>query len=65
MKLKGTIEVDVERRTVTVELENGSYCIDHYPNGVERFLADEINLGLEGKKINWGDMYPVGYIRFE
>lgn len=68
-KIKGTIEIDVERRTVTIRLENGAYCVDIYPHGADRFLADEINYALEGKRINWGndddDMYPVGYTRFE
>ena len=41
--IKGTVEINVERKTVTLHLENGSYCIDHYTHGIKRFLDDEID----------------------
>lgn len=39
--MKGTIELDTVKKTITIWLENGSYCIDHYPNGIKRFLEEE------------------------
>ena len=42
MKVKGTIEIDPVTKTITVKLENGSYCNDHYPIGIQRFLEVEI-----------------------
>lgn len=44
MIMNGSIEIDSERGTVTIHLDNGSYCINHYTNGIKRFLDDEIQL---------------------
>jgi hypothetical protein len=42
MTIKGMIEIDVEQKTVTIRLENGSYCLKHYTHGIKRFLDEEI-----------------------
>lgn len=44
MKLKGQIEIDSDKNTVTVRLDNGSYCLDYYTHGMKRFLDEEIEL---------------------
>lgn len=41
MIVNGTISIDTDKKTVTIKLDNGSYCIDHYPNGIKRFLDEE------------------------
>jgi hypothetical protein len=40
--MKGTIEINPEKGTVTIRLENGSYCVDHYPIGIKHFIEEEI-----------------------
>lgn len=42
LKVKGSIEIDVEKKTVSIRLTNGSYCLNNYTNGIKRFLDDEI-----------------------
>lgn len=39
---KGTIEIDYNAGTISIQLNNGSFCESHYPQGVMHFLADEI-----------------------
>jgi len=53
MKLQGKIEINLESKTVSIFLDNESWCCNQYPQGVYRFLEDEINYLLEGKKICW------------
>lgn len=43
MIVKGTIEIDSNNKSVTIKLENGSYCLDHFTHGVKRFLDEEID----------------------
>jgi hypothetical protein len=42
MKLSGTIQIDSERKTVSITFSNGSYCLDHYTHGIMRFLDEEM-----------------------
>lgn len=42
MKVNGQIEIDSTKKTVTVHLENGSFCLYYYTHGLKRFLDDEI-----------------------
>lgn len=49
MKINGQIEIDVVEGTVTIRLENGSYCLKHYPNGIKSFLETEIEVLREQK----------------
>lgn len=63
MKLKGTIEIDAERGTISLKFDNGSFCSDHYPNGIKHFLEDEIECvkknGTEPHTLYTG--YPKGW----
>lgn len=59
MKINGTIEINVDARTITIKLENGAYCIEFNSKGAAGFLTDEIDNNTEK------DMYPIGYFRFE
>jgi hypothetical protein len=45
--VKGTIEIDIERKTLSIRLDNGSYCLDHYTIGIKRFLEEEIQFVSE------------------
>ena len=47
--VSGKIEIDAVKGTVTIHLENGSYCLDHYPNGVKSFVETEIECLREAK----------------
>lgn len=50
MTVNGKIKIDVERKTITLQLDNGSYCFDLYTNGLKRFLDEEIEfLGRDSK----------------
>lgn len=40
-EVTGTITIKADG-TVTLKLENGSFCTDHYPKGVKTFLEVEI-----------------------
>jgi hypothetical protein len=40
MKITGKITIDVERRTISLGLDNGSWCTDLYTNGIKHFLDD-------------------------
>jgi hypothetical protein len=51
-KIKGTIEIDPNRNTISIRLENGHYCFDHFPNGIKTFLEDEIETLIKQEKIN-------------
>ncbi|MGG1571578.1 hypothetical protein [Fictibacillus sp. NRS-1165] len=42
MVIEGKIQIDPESKTVSIQLENGSHCLQHYPQGVFNFLTDEI-----------------------
>lgn len=54
MEIKGTITIDMEKKTVTLRLENGSCIIDHYTNGIKRFLDEEIEWeGLYQEAVNF------------
>jgi hypothetical protein len=44
MTIKGEIEINVEKGTVSVRMENGSFCLDYYTHGLKRFLDDEIEI---------------------
>jgi hypothetical protein len=41
-KVKGEIEIDFERKTVSIQLDNDSWCTDLYTHGLKRFLDEEI-----------------------
>ena len=44
--IKGQIEINLKRKTVSINLKNGSCCSDCYTHGVKRFLDEEIRLEL-------------------
>lgn len=48
--IRGSIVIDPDKKTVTIELNTGSYCRDHYTQGVKRFLDEEIEYFLLDKQ---------------
>lgn len=43
MIVNGRISLDTKKQTVTLHLENGSYGIDLFPNGVKNWLEVELD----------------------
>lgn len=51
MIINGNISIDVEKNTVTIRLDNGSYCRSQFTSGAKHFLDDEIKYrSLERKE---------------
>lgn len=50
MRVWGTISLDTNRGTVSINLKNGSYCVDHYTHGMKKFLDEEMQRLKEEEK---------------
>lgn len=40
---KGEIIIDSVKGTITINMENGAYVREHFPNGIAHWLEDEID----------------------
>jgi hypothetical protein len=50
--MKGTIHINEETGTVSIQLENGHYATDFYPAGAKLWLETEIQVLQREKAIN-------------
>jgi hypothetical protein len=43
-EIKGTILIDPDKKTISIKLDNGSWCHELFSNGLKRFVDEEIEL---------------------